>query len=501
MQVSTEDTDLSRSPASTVCIQSQAASHSLPLSSEALNETIPAFDSAGSSSGLKIPWTITNRYYSALVHFAAHTMHGLSPHEFRNIPAVLFVWLQGESYKHHISRIAQDLSGCQPEVCLAVRIPSQTPDIVSLASDEGEEDDTEIDGFLSSHGFEYIDAAEERQSQKTQSNSWSEGVPGLPRVVDALSTIMWPSMQPRTKDTTSSTKTRERERALLDWAHSSQDSSLSAVEEVVASSSSQISERTRSMKHEMQELARWLEEDESLREDPWKSAASSGAMSTSPTAAEFDRETPRVEQTEAVAQGFDDDFTVFVSAPAVDPADTSGRSTPDASAGGLSATSAHHHAGDLYRSLGSVSDFGGSEDGNEADNADSEDDMPTREEILATSSRIFGSAKFPTPPDMESRTATAKPPKALTPDETPSLSEASPKAMSDSELEGLATEGSPGDGGGSYDMDPFDLSKVLGALQEMKAEIASMEDEGERRRAAAKVALGLVYGLEADAQQ
>ncbi|KAJ3491404.1 hypothetical protein NLJ89_g11342 [Agrocybe chaxingu] len=43
---------------------------------------------------------------------------------------------------------------------------------------------------------------------------------------------------------------------------------------------------------------------------------------------------------------------------------------------------------------------------------------------------------------------------------------------------------------------PFDLEKVFGALQQYKSEIAGMANEEERRKAAAKVALGLVYGLE-----
>lgn len=41
----------------------------------------------------------------------------------------------------------------------------------------------------------------------------------------------------------------------------------------------------------------------------------------------------------------------------------------------------------------------------------------------------------------------------------------------------------------------FDLSRVLGALQVMKEEISGMEDEDERRKAAARIALGLVHGL------
>ena len=43
---------------------------------------------------------------------------------------------------------------------------------------------------------------------------------------------------------------------------------------------------------------------------------------------------------------------------------------------------------------------------------------------------------------------------------------------------------------------PFDLSQVMNVLQEMKSEISGMDSEEERRKAAARVALGLVYGLE-----
>ena len=46
-----------------------------------------------------------------------------------------------------------------------------------------------------------------------------------------------------------------------------------------------------------------------------------------------------------------------------------------------------------------------------------------------------------------------------------------------------------------FELGAFDLSRVLSALQGMKEEIAGMSDEDERRKAAARVALGLVYGL------
>lgn len=84
-----------------------------------------------------------------------------------------------QSYKHHIERIAHDLSGYEPEVCLAVRLapqPSSRP--TSPLSDEGgERDDGEIDGFLSSRGFEFIDASEKTlgREENLESDTWSSG--------------------------------------------------------------------------------------------------------------------------------------------------------------------------------------------------------------------------------------------------------------------------------------------------------------------------------------
>ena len=51
-----------------------------------------------------------------------------------------------------------------------------------------------------------------------------------------------------------------------------------------------------------------------------------------------------------------------------------------------------------------------------------------------------------------------------------------------------------------FDLAPFDISQVMSALQGMKAEISHMDNEEERRKAAARIALGLVYGLEKDSK-
>lgn len=310
----------------------------------------------------------------------------------------------------------------------------------------------------------------------------SSEIPGIERVLDALGTVMWPSMTTTSKV---NIQRRDRERALFDWA----DNSLSVVEEMTVNSGVPISPRTKAMKQEMEELARWLEEDHALQvDDPWKSAASTGGMNMASAVTDSDDGDP-VGATE-VKFGFDDDFTVFVSAPAMDPIEISGRSTPDIHTDGLTPTGPY--AGHLYRTLGSVSDLGGSEDGADAEVDDVDDELPSKEEILATSSRIFGTSKLPLPPVVDTDTNTGKVSKTS---EKSSSTAAAAKTLSDDDLDAFVTGGDA-----SYDTEPFDLSKVLNALQEMKAEIANMEDESERRRAAARVALGLVYGLEADAE-
>ncbi|TFK74839.1 hypothetical protein BDN72DRAFT_634880 [Pluteus cervinus] len=435
-------------------------------------DSIPPPD--GTANSFKTPWTISNRYYTAAVHFSVHIMHGLSPHLMQNVPAIIFVWAQGESYKHHIQRLAQDLSGYEPEVVLAVRLGNGG--FVLSDPEDGTEEDSEIDGFLSSNGFEFVDATvvtpPSRGKREEGDDSYEDGIPHLPRVLDALSTIMWPSMQSREQGGPS------RGRDLVDWAQVSHDNSLSAVEGVVSDSSKSLSAGALNMRREMEELAKWLEEDEPSRDDPWKFAATSGAATSSPTEVGTEFNFCNAATIREPSLRFEDDFTVFVSAPPELELDPSGRSTPDISASATSLQPAL--AGSLYNSLGSASDLGEPEQDNQKDEVhrdhdddeDDDDEMPTKEEIREATSRIFGqhgASKVSQIGSLPSK----------------SFIEPSPFDV--------------GDGGvDQYDMAPFDLTRVLGALQGMKAEIAGMQNENERRKAAARVALGLVYGLEAD---
>jgi len=73
-------------------------------------------------------------------------------------------------YRHDVERVAQDLAGYKPEVCLAVRDWGN-----SRESEDEDEDDSDIDSFLSSHGFEYVDATAEQSSNDVRESDHYSG--------------------------------------------------------------------------------------------------------------------------------------------------------------------------------------------------------------------------------------------------------------------------------------------------------------------------------------
>ncbi|KAJ3881758.1 hypothetical protein F5051DRAFT_396410 [Lentinula edodes] len=502
----------------------------------------------GSSDEKALPWTISNKYYSAQVHFLARTVKGLAPFHLKNVPAVIFIWEKGHAYKHHIQRICRDrdLNGSELEVSLAVRIESHQDDGRSSITAEDEEEEVEFEGsgeideFLSSRGFEFIDVPASVDEDRVEDESvLAEAIPSLPRVLDALSTIMWPSMQTSTKRQKRSQR-KDDDNNALDWAQNSfdeiDDPDLDVIDDahfVTAQTPvSRMAQQVR-MRNEMEELRRWLEEDErdsrndesedggDSRNDPWGRAVSSttsqsAMMTLSPTSEEGGLSYPEPLKEDK----FDDDFTVFVSAPAQDsvpnpshPASASpSKSHQDfisegsfpsfASFGDSSFTAAYpfddessglygdtsfdslappdQHSGIMYHSLGSASDLGdlpneeafpahssphmqADNDLKEAD--DSDDGLPTQSEIRASAHRIFGTLS-------------------------------SPSSSSAKRLEADAAEETNAKFDEFDDDMDFDLTHMVSAIQGMKAEISGMENEDDRRKAAARVALGLVYGLD-----
>lgn len=276
------------------------------------------------------------------------------------------------------------------------------------------------------------------------------------------------------------------------------------------------------MQRELEELERWLDED-TLSSDvdarapdgedetiPWSTVVTPGTLS--PSSSGF-IENSRPTTPKA---GFDDDFTSFVSASSADSAGprtsseglsssprfppfastsfsstfsfnaaSSGRSTPtyDDQA---SFDTTHLAPGESYKSLGSVSDFGDLDKESVvlerlSNNSDKEaEDMPSRLEIAETSRRIFGIMPASHSPAQERGDGTLQ---ALT-----AFGGVPSQSYPGEELDVEMTD---------INLERFDLQSVLGSLQGLKEEIAGMPDK-ERRRAAARVALGLAYGLDSN---
>jgi len=272
----------------------------------------------------------------------------------------------------------------------------------------------------------------------------------------------------------SAPKSKSRARELLAWARQEEyedglralvqsptDDADNSSPSTITPPSLQAKPKTSRMQKEMDEFERWLEEDESQRvnEDPWACrdefgsplAIESCSGAKTPTVATFFGSGAG----SGDGDGFEDDFTDFVGAPLVHE---------------VRRLDSHSTKAHSYMTLDSEFDMVEDED----------HDLPSQDEIQATTRRIFG----PTSSLLPTSISGSK-------QQHPILSATE---LGASPAPSTSTLGDEDDFGFSR----FDLSRVVGALQVMKEEISEMTDDEERRRAAARVALGLVYGLQRD---
>ncbi|KIJ64622.1 hypothetical protein HYDPIDRAFT_187936 [Hydnomerulius pinastri MD-312] len=468
-----------------------------------------------------VPWTITNKYYTADVQFIVHELSTWVPNqeELEGVPAVLFIWTDGEPYKDKVLKLSRQLLPHEFEVALAIRLPSGNP-----ASPADSEDEQDIDGYLSSQGFEFVDVMDSDVSPPASDRS---GIPGVPRIIDALSTIMWPSMVQHTSK-------QESTQGFIGMMREDNVGPSNGPDDLAGLIGAKLSGGDKDrIRRELEELERWLDEDTPAADadarssdgdsdiDPWSTAVTPGTTTPYATSDVHTSSRPSTP-----TPGFDDDFTAFVSASPLSStgapqgssqSSTSPRRFPplastsfsstfsfDSASSGRSTPTVDENAsfdtsqltpGDMgfgvsYRSLGSMSDFGDM-DGETAYNecaGDSEDDedLPSKAEIAATSHRIFGSQPLSISPTQGRSSQSLQ-------------THAAPSTVA-TETAQIATQGGPdkedfGAKATDEDLERFDLQSMLGALQGLKEDIAGMPDK-ERRKAAARVALGLVYGLD-----
>ncbi len=53
-------------------------------------------DPPAAGDTVHIPWTISNKYYTADVHFEAHELERFRVHHAVGVPAIIYVWGLGE---------------------------------------------------------------------------------------------------------------------------------------------------------------------------------------------------------------------------------------------------------------------------------------------------------------------------------------------------------------------------------------------------------------------
>ena len=141
------------------------------------------------------------------------------------------------------------------------------------------------DSFLADNGFEYIDGERTRHPEMRSASASvtvesggggdDDDVQGLPRVIDALSTIMWPTMVRREQNGSGKRKTRlqpslfdfdDVRRAENGGEEEEEETTLAALMAADAADHGLPLTRASRMQREMQALERWLVENEEMHE-------------------------------------------------------------------------------------------------------------------------------------------------------------------------------------------------------------------------------------------
>jgi hypothetical protein len=446
-------------------------------------------------TNVDIPWTIKNKYYSADVHFHLVEYACWDPQLAHRVPAIIFVWTRGQPYADQVFGLHKAISRFEPEVALAIALGSDTP--------HHDDPPEGPDSFLADHGFEYIDGESTRHPTETadrdderQDTDRGDGdedpVPGLPRVVDALSTIMWPSMVRRGQDNGDRAHKGKVPPLTSPFdfdvlhAEEGEEEILAALMEADAADSGAPLTRASRVQKEMASLERWLIENEEMHEAELRKS-----INLSPTNIDEDGDddendddddddalqVPTVRtmsgdpwlshdnnapttQRKGATPGFDDDFSAFVSAPTVS---VSGASAPKVA---FAAPSAHglldaptpmilpSHTGGSYRSLRSAASGFPS---------DVDDDHAGYEALDDRSSFFSPEHEFG---EAETEADLRTPDGRRLGGERVGLTDASA---------------------------PFDLTDILASLQTMREDVAGIEDEAERRAATAHFASEFVF--------
>jgi hypothetical protein len=424
-----------------------------------------------------------------------------------------------QPYAEYVFALQNALFRFEPEVALAIALGREPP--------HHDDPPEGPDSFLADNGFEYIDGECTRHPEMPSASATVENggdgddddVQGLPRVIDALSTIMWPTMVRREQNGSGERKARLQP-SLFDFddvrraeneGEEDEEATLAALMAADAADHGLPLTRASRMQREMQTLERWLVENEEMHEaefghgtgtdddeedeskdddddndkdgggdaplsslqapvldirapskddDPW--VASSASNPTPSTAQQRSTAAP------SSGSGFDDDFSAFVSAPPAISFPVRGPTSAWApsTSGSIIAPARPPH--DVSQSLLKPSYTGGSfrSPRSAASDVDFGDDDLGYEALDDRSSLNFS------PEHEHDRGA-----RAFDGDAEPSTS---------------TSQRFGGRAAGLGDV-PFDLTNILSTLDTMREDMAGIEDEGERRARTARFASEFVF--------
>ncbi|KAG8830915.1 hypothetical protein FRC17_004065, partial [Serendipita sp. 399] len=215
----------------------------------------------------KAEWNISNKYYTANVHFQRASWRDLVPALSPGIPAVVVLWEKGEDYEYILGRYAAEWEMLHAEVMLAVAVGHKTIDVEA------------VEDFCSEVGFELVDLGEEIPPLDVENT-------GLNRVIEALHTIMWPNLVMKSQHRSHKSQASI-ERAKPSTSNLPQINDNEHPKHHLGTDTAQ---EEPTIENAKAQLEAWLNQD-----DPWPRP--DAANSSGP-------------------QEFDDDFANFVSAPA-----------------------------------------------------------------------------------------------------------------------------------------------------------------------------------------
>jgi hypothetical protein len=351
-----------------------------------------------------------------------------------------------QPYEEYAERVQKALENHEPEVLMAVMLPQEQSSTQESSDGNVDEDYSALDSTLISYGFEYIDAT---QTQSTPNREDEEGpcrdppksayeltstsadVPRLPRVIDALSTIMWPSMSTQTPSSQDPYPLpHERQPTLEEIINRDPMAILQALQELnsefnFGGTSESLDDETALYKDALEGRfislpSTSISDRDTLTSEPLGMGNPVFNLNLDqlglgqPTSFE-PLETPRFPESplngrsnssdeafgvfrsasdnHKASLGFEDDFAVYLSPPdapdvdddafdgvkvldddfshlRIDPSSSSGRSTPDFNMLHSSDQSHFPHNSPLYRSLGSASDLGHHSDAGDSSTAE-----------------------------------------------------------------------------------------------------------------------------------